>query len=214
MTGSRSKIARNPASERNEPWKNLYLILLFNIPLATLLFVFDFWRVSVKRDSTGICSPSDSICLYTQEYGDLLPIVFSFSSKAQGLASHSYVQLIRELLLFNFIFWVIAGLVGVAAYAYSVSRFGAYRIRRIRDRGALPQLFAGGILFLVSIVQNSGPFTRSTDLLFHDWTGIFRFNACSILSSIILMCMVLFICEWSCTDAGVRAFGKSKGEDR
>lgn len=186
-----------------------YLILWYNVPLALFFLIFDLWRVAAAQDGSTGCSTYDLVCSLTQQYGDKLPIVSSFANEAEGQPSLAHIMLVRELLFFNVVFWLLLGPVGVGALAYRAFRFGLYRLPKIKEQGKIKPLLGGAFMFSVSVLQNIGPFFSSKDWIFAHWTGIFRFNVCSLISVITLMIMVVYFQQWHTNARDARAARKS-----
>lgn len=185
--------ATSTVSERRSVF---YLILWYNVPLAVFFLIFDFWRALAAHDGSAVCSAYDLVCSLTQHYGNTLPIVSSFTIEAGEQASPAHVRLVRELLFFNVVFWLSLGPIALAAFSYRAFRFGLYRLPKIREQGKIKPLLGGAFMFSLSVLQNIGPFFSSRDWIFEHWTGIFRFNTCSLISHVILMVMVVYIHEW------------------
>jgi hypothetical protein len=187
-----------------------YLILWYNVPVAALFLMFDLWRVAVTQDGSAACSIYDLVCSLTQQYGDRIPIVSSFTLEAGGQPSSVHVKLVRELLFFNVMFWLFLGPVGVAAFAYRAFRFGLYKLPKIQKQGRMKPLLGGAFMFSLFVLQNLGPFFSSRDWIFTHWTGIFRFNVCSLLSFITLMIIVVYLRQWYANAREARAIGNIK----
>lgn len=187
-----------------------YLILWYNVPFAVLFLMFDLWRVSVTQDGSAGCSIYDLVCSLTEQYGDKIPIVSSFTLEAGGQPSPAHVKLIRELLFFNVVFWLFLGPIGVGAFAYHAFRFGLYTLPKIQKQGKTKPLLAGAFMFSLSVLQNIGPFLSSKDWIFKHWTGIFRFNVSSLISFITLMIIVVYFRQWHANAREARAAGNLK----
>jgi len=87
----------------------------------------------------------------------MVPIVSSARAKIDASGSNIDVELARELLLFNFLGWLCLVPIAVLAFVYYGRWFGYYRIRKIREKGPLPQLLAGGVILIVMAMVIVGP---------------------------------------------------------
>lgn len=187
--------APQPLSEKSEPWRNLFIILWFNAPLAALYLLFDLWRVLAGQFSATDPSNCDFVCDYTRRYGDVVPIVSSAKAKLVAAGSKIDVDLAREILFFNYITWLSLVPVSVLAFVYYVHRFGIYRVRKVRTKGAIPQLLALAVLFWLLAIMVAGPL-ETKDSILADWTGLLLYNVGSLIFSIALMILVVLISEW------------------